>query len=195
MPTYSVKFINNSQNQGSACLFQQSSAPSYGQVFPLAWFAQRLFPGSQTTFQWTLDYSFVWAQTGTLQPGISFRAAEEVAANPSGANKVTFSQQFGPVQPGGQPGSLTIQTQASVQMNQYSVGIGMSGSATFATQAQPNMNNVFAANPEYWLPFGNYQEGQVLDPNNTGNAVRLDFGGGTSLSVTLNQNGTYTIQG
>jgi hypothetical protein len=201
MAMYSVNFINNSQNQGSACLYQQSTAPSYGQpVFPLAWFVRSSFPGSQNNFQWTLEYSFVWAQTGMLMPGVTFSAAQQVSADPTGNNLITFTQQngnfqFGQTQRGYQSGMLAIQSDMMVPPNQASVGIGMSGFVTFATQAQPNMTNVFTPNPIYWLTFGNYQQGQVLDPGNTGNAVQLNFSAGVYvLTVTLNPDNTYTVQ-
>lgn len=94
MQSYSVNVINNSQNMGSACLYQQSPGAPFN-LMSLAWFAYPTNPNSRTTFQWTLDYSFVWAQTGTLMPGITFSADQQVTANPNSANLVTFSQRYG----------------------------------------------------------------------------------------------------
>lgn len=199
MATYSVRFINNSQNPGSACVYQKSSAPFYGQLFSLAWFARRVYPGSQATFQWAPDYSFVCAETGTLMPGVVFQTSQQVQADPNNANMVTLDQnggglQFQGPQPGGQPGTLTARTSNSIQFGTASVGIGMSGSATFATGAQPNMNYAFTANPSYWIAFGDYQQGQVLDADSMYNSAALYFGGGNALTVTLNPDNTFTVQ-
>lgn len=48
-------------------------------------------------------------------------------------------------------------------MKEASVGIGMSGSPTFAVQAQSNMSLMFTPHPNYWITFGNFESGQVLD--------------------------------
>ena len=69
----------------------------------------------------------------------------------------------------------------------------MSQAATFVTQAQPNMNLVFGTNPEYWVAFGNYQRGQVLDTQNI-DAVRVSFPAGVfTMYATLSMNGQWMI--
>ncbi|MBV5333925.1 protein rhiA, partial [bacterium] len=55
----------------------------------------------------------------------------------------------------GAVGSLTVQQLSNVVPNQTSVGVGMSGSGTFAIQAAPNMTAVFTPHPNYWVVFGN----------------------------------------
>lgn len=98
-------------------------------------------------------------------------------------------------QPGGQPGMLSVRCEATVPFGHTSIGIGMSGAATFATQAMPNMMYTFGTSPSYWLAFGNYQQGQVLDAHSIPNAVQLNFPAGVyALTVTLNPDGTYTVQ-
>lgn len=39
----------------------------------------------------------------------------------------------------------------------------MSGFGTSAVQAQPNMNLIFTPHPQYWIAFGSYSPGEVLD--------------------------------
>ena len=199
MQSYSVTFVNNSQNTGSACLYQQTPDAPFN-LMSLAWFAYPTHPSTRTTFQWSIDYSFVWGQTGTLMPGVTFSADQQLPADPNGANTVTFTQQYGSpqfsrLQSGGQPGMLSISCDASVPSRQISIGIGMSGSATFATQAMPNMTSVFGVSPSYWFAFGNYQQGQVLDAQSITTAVQLNFPSGVyALTVTLNADGSFTVQ-
>lgn len=184
---------------GSACLYQQSAGAPFN-LLSLAWFAYPTYPTSRTTFQWTLDYSFVWGETGTLMPGVTFSADQQIAASLNEANLVTFLQQYGSPQftmPqfGGQPGMLSIRCEASVPYGQYSIGTGMSGAASFAMQAMPNTTATFGTSPSYWVTFGNYRQGQVLDAHSITNAVQLNFPAGVyALTVTLNPDGTYTVQ-
>ncbi len=196
-PTYSVIFINNSNQSGSACLFQRpQDVPN---AFPVAWFAKFSNPATTIRFQWTLDYSFVWAETGSLMPGVMFQPAQLWEADPNGNNTVTFTYNgfytFQDLQRGSNPGTLLIKTTGMIPMRQASIGIGMSGSAICATQAQPNWNNMFPARPDYWITFGNYQQGEVLDPNRIPNAMQINFPAGVyAMTATLNADMSWTIR-
>ncbi|MCY1669179.1 hypothetical protein [Rhizobium sp. SL86] len=52
---------------------------------------------------------------------------------------------------------------SSVAPNNTAVGIGMAGSGTFVTEAQPNMTAPFIPYPTYWMIFGNFETGEVMD--------------------------------
>lgn len=74
------------------------------------------------------------------------------------------------------------------------VGIGMSGSPTFVVNAQPNMNLTFTPHPEYWIAFGNFNAGEVIDVQAISNAAKIDFPPGiVAMNVTLNQDNTWEI--
>ncbi|MBZ5760799.1 MULTISPECIES: hypothetical protein [Rhizobium] len=200
MTTYSLTCINNSQMSGSFAVFQKPPPMTIpGNIFSLAWFARPTAVSSKVTFTWGLDYSFVWSETGLLQPGINFAATQNVAADPNGQNVVQLTQDgFGATtfaNPAGTGaiGSLTIQQLSNVQPNYTSVGIGMAGSGTHAVQAAPNMTAVFTPHPNYWVIFGNYTTGDVMDIEDISSAVEVTYGGAlTSRTATLGLNNLIT---
>lgn len=47
---------------------------------------------------------------------------------------------------------------------------------------------------EYWVTFGDFQQGQVIDPGEFINPVKIDFPDGIfTMNVTLNMDNTWTI--
>lgn len=193
MTQYSMTCINNSQLHGSFAVFQKAPPMTVpDNVFSLAWFARPTAPGSQVTFSWSLDYSFVWAETGVLMPGVNFKASQVLSADPNGQNLINLTQDnYGATTFSGQTnsgalGSLTVNQLSNVPPNRTSVGVGMSGSGTFAIQAAPNMTAVFTPHPNYWVIFGNYQTGDVMNIEDVTGSVEVTYGGAlTSRTATL----------
>jgi rhizosphere induced protein len=190
---YSLTCINNSSLLGSFAVFQLPPPLTVpANVFSLAWFARAAHPGTQVTFDWTVNYSFVWSETGVLQPGITFNASQNVPADPLGANMTQLTEDvygatyFTSPTSDGAIGSLTIQQLANVVPNRTSIGIGMSNAGTFAIQAAPNMTAVFTPHPNYWLMFGNYEAGQVIDLENVTGEIEVTYAGSlASRTATL----------
>ena len=197
--TYNLLFQNNSTNTGSVCIYQTDPDISDPNVLSLAWFAQGAAPTTQIGFDWTVDYSFVWSQTGVLKSGVRFAASQTWPADLSKANQVTFTNTggiytFRDQTAGARAGSLYVTEDGSLPINQTSVGIGMSGKGTFAVQAQPNQNVVFTPHPKYWIAFGNFQPGQVLDVGTINNPAEISFPPNTySMSAILNRDNSWTI--
>lgn len=197
--SYSLIFVNNSTNPGSACVYQEDPNIGNPNVQSLAWFAKRTAPTTRTTFSWTVDYSFVWAETGELIPGVMFAASQTWAADLTSTNQVTFSNDGGMYtfqnqQAGAQAGSLYIREDASVPLKQASVGIGMSGAGTFAVQAQPNMNLVFTPHPKYYITFGEFTPGEVLDITSITDKAEIKFPSGvTSMTALLREDNTWSV--
>lgn len=170
MTQYSLTCINESQLPGSFVVFQKPAASTVpGTIYPLAWLARPVHPTMQTTFEWTLDFNFVWSETGVLVPGITFLASQVIAADPTGQNMVELTVDsygatyFSGPNDGGEAGRLTVRQLANVVPNRTAVGIGMSGAGTCAVQAAPNITAVFTPHPNYWVTFGNFEQGQVID--------------------------------
>lgn len=93
MPTqYSIVCRNNSTSSGSFCLYQQQSAIASVPAWSLAWMVQPSTPGTESAFQWTIDYSFVWSETNTLIPGVTFDASGMLGADLTTANQVTLAR-------------------------------------------------------------------------------------------------------
>lgn len=184
MTQYSLTCVNNSNLPGSFAVFQKAPPTTMpGNVFSLAWFARPAHPGTSVTFQWGVDYSFVWSETGILRPGINFNASQAIPADPDRQNFVQLTvdgvgaSYFATPSSAGSSGSLTIQQLSSVVPNRTSVGVGMSGSGTFAIQAAPNMTAVFTPHPNYWVIFGNFKTGDVMDIEDVTSAQEVTFGG------------------
>lgn len=199
MGTYTINFFNNSSQEGSFCVFQQAPQEMGPNVLALAWMAKLTNPGTQLTFSWDLDYCFIWDETGVLVPGITFTASQVLAAGLTQNNLVTLTKGDGAYQfvhqtTGGQAGSLIVNNDATIPINQASVGVGMSGAGTFAVQAQPNMTYVFTPRPQYWAAFGNFVQGQTLDTGEISSSVQLAFPPNTyDLDVTLNADNSWTV--
>ena len=196
---YTITFVNHSPNNGTVILYQTGNG-NVPNAFPLAWFAHSAAPGSNFTFQFSTDYGFTWGETGKLVPGVVFKAMQYLTANLSTSNETTLTHtdsgyRFVNQRPGPQPGSLFIEQDATLPMNVLSTGIGMSGRAVVVMNAEPNIQSVFLPEPKYWIAFGNYVAGQVLDPYYVNNPARITFPAGVfSIYAILNSNNTWTVQ-
>jgi hypothetical protein len=198
MTTYTVIALNHSTMNGNACVYQQAPNTADSNVMSLAWFSKGMHARTRAEFKWSLDYSFLWSETGVLVPGVLFSASETLAAT-LGA-RVDFNHDgtgyFFENETAGTPNKLSIAQGASIPSNQASVGIGMSGSGTFAVQAQPRMNAIFAPHPEYWITFGNISQGEVMDITSvTSQSGKIEFPNGVySMAAILNEDNTWTVK-
>lgn len=197
---YSVFFQNNSSNEGNVCVYQTDPNIGVANVMSLAWFSKKVFETTQVIFDWTIDYSFTWAETGELVPGVKFRASQNWKADLTSNNAVTFSKRNGAYtfqeQMTEKPsGSLIIHEDGTIPSRQASVGIGMSGKGAFAVQAQPNLDLTFTPHPKYWITFGNYNEGDVLDIAEMTKSAEIAFPPNVySMTAILNEDNTWTIK-
>ena len=197
---YSLTFANDSCNGADVCIYQEDPDLSNSRVMSLAWFTKFAWPTTRIKFTWTLDYSFVWDRTGTLEAGVVFNASQDWGANLSTTNQVTLTYDenaftFRNQTAGGRQGSLYITEDGTIPLQVGSVGIGMSGAGTFVSQAQPNWELVFTPHPTYWITFGNYTQGQVLDTLSISNAAEIQFPDNVyDMNAILNRNNTWTIE-
>jgi hypothetical protein len=198
--TYSLIFKNASTNQGSGCVYQEDPNLNLPNVLSLAWFSKVAAKNSTVTFTWTIDYSFVWAETGELIPGVFFMAGQTPSADLSTMNSITLSYLGGAYQfqnqgPGAGSGNLYIREDSTVPLKQASVGIGMSGAGTFVVQAQPNYNLIFTPHPKYYITFGTFTAGQVLDIAAVTNKAEILFPPGvTSMTAILGPDNSWTVK-
>lgn len=197
---YTLKFENQSNNVGNVCMYQTD--PKFDQddnVMSLAWFTERTHPETNVKFEWGIDYSFVWSEIREIVPGVIFEASQVVAADLQSANLAVFDYDQGAFvikngSSNGQAGSLEITETANIPFNTASIGIGMSGEGTFAKAAQPNMSLKVTPHPEYWITFGNYEQGEVLDITEITNKQKIVFAPNQySVTVVLQQDNTWKI--
>ncbi len=197
---YSLIFVNNSSQTGDACVYQHDPDTDDPSIMSLAWFSKAAAPTTRLRFDWNIDYSFVWSQTGQLRPGVQFTASQNWAADLSEENEVQFTNTGGAYtfqnqKKGPQNGSMYIRQDGTIAANQVAVGIGMSGSGTFVVQGQPNVSAIFTPHPKYWITFGSFLEGEVLDISTITNPAEIAFPPNVySMTAILGQDNLWTIR-
>jgi hypothetical protein len=154
-------------------------------------------PNSSIKFSWTVDWGFSWADVGELQPGIHYEASNHVSTTPS-TNQITLTYNgaydFTSQQAGADQTRLYVREDGSIPVQASgSVGVTMSGSTVYATQARPNTNLTFSPHPSYFLAYGDYVEGDVIDVSTVNNPLELVYQTGIySLKTTLNPDDSWT---
>ncbi|QRK09334.1 hypothetical protein JQX13_04080 [Archangium violaceum] len=197
---YSLLFVNNSTNLGNACVYQTDPDIGVPNVMSLAWFSKTTAPTTKSRFTWTVDYDFVWSEVGVLEAGVLFEASQSWRADLSTTNRVGFTHEGGAYtftnqSKGPKSGTLYIAQSASIPLKQAAVGIGMSGKGTFVVQSQPNLNLTFTPHPKYWITFGNYDQGEVLDIGAITNPAEIEFPPGVySMTAILNKDNSWTVK-
>jgi hypothetical protein len=167
---YSLVARNDSSNPGAICVYQTNASLAVPGVMSLAWLTKRVNPTTQVVFRWNIEYSFAWYETGQLGAGILCVASQIWPADLEATNQVSFIQNasgftFLNQTAGPNPANLYIQQNGTIPLDKVSVGIGVSGAGTFVTQAQPNAITNFQSPSAavYWITFGDYTQGDVLD--------------------------------
>lgn len=198
---YTLFFDNQSMNTWSFLCFQQQPSGLPMNYFSLAWFSKMAVPNSKIQFTWSVDYSFVWSQTGTLTPGVSFIASQNIPSDGLTANnmidfELIQGQAYGFTnQTNGPSGALTINQASTIPNNQASVGIGMSGAGTFVVQAQPNVKLSFVPTPTYYIAFAqSVQEGEVLNVSQLTAVQEVKFPVNVyAMTATLTEANTWEL--
>lgn len=197
---YTLRFKNRSGSQHDFLCYQQGINVNTPYVYTLAWFAKPVANGVNVDFTWTIDYSFVWSEQGLLKPGITFVAEQIIPADLNSANLVDFKDidgafQFGMPTSKGSAGSLTIDCDSSIPKDAAMIGIGMSGQGTHAVAAEPNYAAVFSVHPEYWISFGSFTPGQVVDTQTMVNSEQVEFPVNVyGMTATLDSGNEWTMQ-
>ena len=178
---YSLTVKNDSKNYGSICVFQ-TMPDQPDNMLSLAWFSKPAHPDTAVEFDWMTQYNFVWSDQGELKPGITFKASQVLDADPSDVSKNSIAlvkefdaYHFQETDKTTKEGNLGIYTNQTVPHGDSSVGIGMSGNVAFAAAAAPNNNHTFTPDPEYWVTFGTYEAGEVIDKNSISNLDKIKF--------------------
>ena len=198
MTQFSLSCHNSSANTGSFVVYQMPFGGSPN-TLPLAWFAHVAAPSTRVKFTWDTNYSFVWSETGVLAPGVEFYASQTRPADLTGLNQITFTDAgggptFSNPTAGHAPGSLTIVADSTVPLHAFSIGLGMGGHPVFAAQALPNWITSFTPRPQYFVAFGEFTQGEVLDAQAISNACPIDYPANVhSLAAILSADDTWSV--
>lgn len=197
--TYTLTVNNHSSHSDYLMVFQNDPGSFSPDAMAVAWFSKYSNPGPNVVveFTWTIDWGFSWADTGVLAAGVKYVASDQREAGPT-TNQITLDYngafQFTNQGPGPDPSRFYIAETGNIPVDSSgSVGMTMSGSTVYATQARPNNNLTFSPHPSYYIAYGNYQPGEVIDVNTVNNPLRLDYQTGVySLGVTLNADDSWS---
>jgi hypothetical protein len=195
---YSVTVNNRASHSAFFMVFQNDPTSWSPNALSLAWFAKYSNPSktARVKFEWTVDTGFSWAETGELKPGIQF-AATELYDPSNGLNKITLdyngAYQFIDPTSGADKDRFYLNETKNIPLkSQAAVGVTMSGSTVYAVQARPNQNLTFSPHPEYFIAYGDYLEGDVIDVSTVNNPLRLEYPTGVyALTTTLNVDGSW----
>lgn len=198
---YQIDFINDSMNPGTFMIFQQDPNLAIPGLISLAWITKFANPNTQGFFNWNLNYNFSWMESESPASGIVSGSSQSVQAGQDLATMngitLTYNQGFSFIDPTDQSpaGSLCIKQDATIPMSRATVGIGMGGAPTFMVQAEPNMDLVFTPHPDYWIAFGEFNQGETINVQEVAaKATQVSFPPGiTKMKVTLNPDNTWTL--
>ena len=168
---YVLEVRNSSAAQFDFVFFLPVPRRSPDGTYPLVWFAHSLAASTSGYSTWQLTHALVWAETGLLKPGEILRPGQVLPAQLDSGNAAEVIRASGAYQftnkTDGPPGKLTISPDGTIPASTVSVGIGMSGKATFAVQARPKRRVQFhpPAAPNYIVAASTsgIDTGQVLD--------------------------------
>ncbi|HBF28467.1 hypothetical protein [Rhizobium sp.] len=183
MPNYRLTCINNSQLSGSFAIYHvppQSQKTQH--LSSVAWLARPAAPGTQITFGWSTDLSFVWGERGTFGGRTVFNASQFAPADPSRENIIDFTSDpygaptFQNLEPGGPQGTMTIrQLNANFQFP-INLGIAMGNRPIYTVNFNANITTTFIPHTDrYWVVFGDYVPGETINVESLTNFLKVDF--------------------
>jgi hypothetical protein len=154
------------------------------------------FPTTSVSLEWTLEYGFFW-----MKPlGVSrLKVYQFRVADATHSNQITLhsdrAYRFQDQGPGRAPGKLYIRQDRTVPLRQAWVGVSMAGSGILATPAQPNLELVLKPPFSYWITFGDFRPGELLDMERIKRAVRVEIPfDRQAVSTVLHADNTLTVE-
>lgn len=167
---FDLTIHNDSNLSGNFCIYQRDPVQDAGPDFySLAWFSKSAHPATELAFQWDVEYSLLWDESGILTPGAVAQFGREkdldLSVPAKTASAISAKGGGGLVQTNCEvpAGKIGILTDNSIPERGVPVGIGVSGRPAFAMNALPNDAFTFQPHPHYWVAFGDFREGEVMD--------------------------------
>ena len=196
---YSLTVNNQASHSAYFMVYQNDPTLWDPNALSIAWFAKfsNPSPTSKVKFSWGVDWGFSWGDTGKLQAGVQYDASETYEPQGPSDNLITLDYNgayfFGTPSAGADPNRFYMQESKNIPVgSSASVGMTMSGNTVYAVQARPNQNLTFSPHPTYYLAYGSYEEGKVIDVSTINNPLQLVYATGVySLTTTLNADNTW----
>ena len=168
---YTLNVNHNGTDFGDICIYQTYD-DQMDDIRPLVWFSKSAHPKTRLQFQWDILYSLAWSEQGDLTPGVVFKASQIEDVDPSDVsrNTVLLTREQGAFRFGNsdnptKAGKLGVVCDSTIPAGTVSVGVAMSGKPAVACTASPSLKYTFSPHPRYWIAFGKFEEGEVIDVN------------------------------
>jgi rhizosphere induced protein len=200
---YSLKCMNQSTTSWYFYIYQRISNQSDNNIYSLAWNVSpyKIGVGAFMTFNWSVNYSFAWFNTGSLKAGIVPMSGGQVPANLETNNSTIFSvenntPQFSTPISGAPSGQFLTMGANDIPNSTFSTGIGVSGFATLIGQSNANTQQNFNSDATLWVGATTtlMQTTEVLHQDNISNTSEFIFPLNIySLTATLGENNLWTI--
>ena len=200
---YKVTIVNDSDEEHNFCIYQKN--PAMDSYETLAWITEKISANASAEISWTDNLCFVWMEGEDTQ----IKSSQEVSANPTDQNTITFSKQDGafkfsePIANSNSNGTLTIICDDTIPSDQASVGIGTEvlkeeytlQQGTFSTPAEMSETFHFTGFDEttFFITFGNYVQGTPMKPDqNESKGEQITFDDTQTATVTLDENNNWS---
>lgn len=195
---YELEVIHNGTDCGDFCIYQTYDG-QMDDIRPLVWFSKTAHPGTKLDFQWSIEYGLTWSEQGNLEPGVVFRASQVQEMDPEDTSKNTTmltlekgAYRFATTDNPTKAGKLGVVCDTMIAPNTVSVGVAMSGKPTHACVASPSLKYTFSPHPKYWIAFGKFEEGEVIDINRMTQKFEITYPVNTySRTIELTANNTW----
>lgn len=199
--TYNLTCKNESRSDGTFCVYQ-TMPDQNDDIYSLAWFAKQAHYRTTVIFDWDIQHCVSWGETGELRPGVRYTASQINDADPSNTSKNSFdflkrnnAYTFQNSSVATSKGTIGIHCRDNIPNRDASIGLGMNGKTAFATQALMNFNFIFMPKVRYWLAFGRYEVGEVMDLHRSTNAVEIRYSPNVyEITATLGEDYRWTLR-
>lgn len=175
------------------CLYQDIPGRFNSEIYQLAWVVQPCAYGEQIKFTWTTSYQYQWGVLEEFENGARFDPSsnfpcelDELEENSIQLVSVGNTYQFQRNHHSNIGGNLPIRKGKDIDKS-IAVGIAMDGKSVFATQGNSSVSSLIVPQPDYYVTFGNFKEGQVIDRQAAIDPLKIEFTGSNHLEITLDE--------
>ncbi len=195
---YEFTFQNDSTTSQNFFLYQYDANVSNSVTLPIVLQSITVYPFTTVSYNLTEDL-FFWNSTGELSIGEIVKDEIIVIADQNTHNMVTLIEQNGSYifqssTAGPIPGTLTIQSDATIPQSGVLCGIGYGNTPSYVVRAAPNKNFTFnVTSNEFFVGLGDYVTGEFLNVS-TLTSVSISFPVETfSTTVKLDDSQNLTV--
>lgn len=174
--TYRLRLCNNSNSFEQFALYQNDPDLGTYDLISLAWIVKGAHPCQHLCYEWTIDYSVMWSESGLTGAGnaVRFEIGQEVPVDPSdtdqngveltGLNGVPKLQKAKLSVGTSQPGNVYINELSTLpDSGAGMIGLAMAGKPAYAAPAARNRLHVLTPHPTYYLAAGTFEAGVAVD--------------------------------